>query len=147
MFSLLCPALQTVQPEIYAGAGQSGITAALTLARNVRIIEKEPQHRHGQCGSGVQPRTFEAFHFLRAPEIHERATPALPVQEHKRGLFEPLQMFSMIGYMEPTPTIPYWPAPSEQHHLPAFVRVNARLSQATDETCDERPTIDEAGSL
>ncbi|KAI5988750.1 hypothetical protein EDD15DRAFT_2198839 [Pisolithus albus] len=58
-------------------------------------------------GAGIQPRTFEVFHFLRAPEIHERATPVLPIQRHSKGSLEPLQTFSMIDYVEPTPAIPY----------------------------------------
>ncbi|KAI5988780.1 hypothetical protein EDD15DRAFT_1358814 [Pisolithus albus] len=105
MFSPLCPASQTVESEIYVGAGPSGITAALTLARNFR--EKTPTSTGGQHSAGIQPRTFEVFHFLRAPEIHERATPVLLIQRHKRGSLEPLETFSMIDYMVPPLAIPY----------------------------------------
>ncbi|KAI6108243.1 FAD binding domain-containing protein [Pisolithus sp. B1] len=103
--------------ECQVGAGLTGLTAALALARNnvpVRIIEKDPQNRRGQRGVGIheanatQPRTFEVFHFLHAPEIHERATFFPPLQEHDKGLLEPLNIFSMAPYTEPTPAIPYY---------------------------------------
>ncbi|KAI5982339.1 FAD binding domain-containing protein [Pisolithus albus] len=98
-------------PVLVVGAGPTGLATALTLARNnvpVRIIEKEPQHRRGQRGVGIQPRTFEVFHFLRVPEIHERATFIPLLQEHNRGSLEPLNTFPMAPYTEPTPAIPYY---------------------------------------
>ncbi|KAI6033338.1 FAD-binding monooxygenase [Pisolithus marmoratus] len=92
-------------PVLVVGAGPTGMIAALTFARNnvpVRIIEKELQHRRGQRGPGIQPRTFEVFHFLRVPEIHGRATPFLPLQEHNRGSLEPHNTFPIVEYTEPT---------------------------------------------
>ncbi|KAI6003386.1 hypothetical protein EDC04DRAFT_1022146 [Pisolithus marmoratus] len=97
-------------PVLVVGAGPTGMIAALTLARNnvpVRIIEQEPQHRRGQRGATIQPRTFEVFHFLHVPEIHERATTFLLLQEHDRGSLEPRNTFPMVGYTEPTAAIPY----------------------------------------
>ncbi|KAI6016653.1 hypothetical protein PISMIDRAFT_12663 [Pisolithus microcarpus 441] len=117
---------RTAPPVLVVGAGPTGLTAALTLARNnvpVRIIEQEPQHRRGQRGAGIQPRTFEVFHFLGVPEIHERATPILPLQEHKRGSLEPLNTFPAVDYTEPTPAVPYYnPKLMGQPVLEAIIR-------------------------
>ncbi|KAI6016649.1 hypothetical protein PISMIDRAFT_12649 [Pisolithus microcarpus 441] len=97
-------------PVLVVGAGPSGITATLMLARNnvpVRIKEKEPQHR---CGRAVLISNL-AHSKSSTSYVLRRSTnaqpPVLPIQEHKRGSLEPLQTFSMIDYMEPTPAIPY----------------------------------------
>ncbi|KAI6033332.1 FAD binding domain-containing protein [Pisolithus marmoratus] len=102
-------------PVLVVGAGPTGIIAALMLAQNnvpVRIIEKEMEHRRGQRGTAIQ--------------IHERATPFLPLQEHNRGSLEPLNTFPMVEYTEPTPAIPY-------HTLEAIVREHlAKLGCAVE---------------
>ncbi|KAH0827331.1 hypothetical protein J3R83DRAFT_3958 [Lanmaoa asiatica] len=100
----------SVAPVLVAGGGPSGLVVALTLLQNhipVRVIDKEPQYHIGQRGHGLWPRTFEVFHFLRAHEIHQRATPVLPIREYKPGTLEPTKTFSMFTYNEPTPSIPY----------------------------------------
>ncbi|KAI5999441.1 hypothetical protein EDC04DRAFT_2612177 [Pisolithus marmoratus] len=79
----------------------------VTIRSVVCVIEREPQHRRGQRGPAIQPRTFEVFHFLQIPKIHEHATPFLPMQEHNRGSLNPLHMFLMVEHMEPMPEIPY----------------------------------------
>ncbi|KAI6008121.1 hypothetical protein F5J12DRAFT_905245 [Pisolithus orientalis] len=105
---------------------QRASPAALTLVQNnvpVRIIEKELHHRRGQRGPGIQPRTFEVFHFLHVPEIHERATFLPLLQEHNRGSLEARKTFAMSPYTEPTPSIPYYnPKLMGQHTLEEILR-------------------------
>ncbi|KAF9239162.1 FAD binding domain-containing protein [Melanogaster broomeanus] len=97
-------------PVLVAGAGPAGLVAALTLLQNdipVRIIDKEPQHRIGQRGNGIWPRTFEVFHFLGVPEIHETAKTLIPMREYKLGTLEPSKTYTVVPYNEPDPLIPY----------------------------------------
>ena len=117
--------------EIHAyqvGRGPSGLAAAVTLLRNgipVRIIDKDSQSRTGQRATGVwvslgltsfelnaytiplQPRTFEAFHFLDIPEIYKRSTPIIPCRQYKPGTLEILKEFEVTKYVDPTPSVPY----------------------------------------
>ncbi|KAG1884186.1 FAD binding domain-containing protein [Suillus subluteus] len=61
----------TRPPVLVVGAGPAGLVAALTLLQNgipVRIIDKEHNHRMGQRGPGIWPRSLELFNFLDVPE-------------------------------------------------------------------------------
>ncbi|KIM53640.1 hypothetical protein SCLCIDRAFT_428502 [Scleroderma citrinum Foug A] len=98
-------------PVLVVGAGPAALVAALTLIQNnipVRIIEKEQQYRRGQRGAGVHPRSFEVFHFLHVPEVHDLATSFPLIQLHKTGSVESLKLFNACPYTEPTPAIPYY---------------------------------------
>ncbi|KAH7907326.1 hypothetical protein BJ138DRAFT_1137595 [Hygrophoropsis aurantiaca] len=113
-------------PVLVAGAGPSGLVAALTLIRNnipVRIIEKEPIHRIGQRGPGIFPRSLELFHFLGVPEINAVSTPFLLAQVYKPKSVEPLKSFHISPYTEPTPAFPIFnPRVIGQQTLEAILR-------------------------
>ncbi|KAH7912300.1 FAD-binding monooxygenase [Hygrophoropsis aurantiaca] len=113
-------------PVLVAGAGPSGLVAALTLLRNnipVRIIEKEPIHRIGQRGPGIYPRSLELFHFLEVPEVDAVSTPIPLIQAYKPKGVEPLKSFPMSPYTEPTPAFPIFnPRVIGQQTLEAILR-------------------------
>ena len=49
---------------LVAGAGPTGLTLAIELARRgigVRVIEKASEYFDGSRGDGLQPRTLEVF--------------------------------------------------------------------------------------
>ena len=49
---------------LVAGAGPTGLTLAIELARRdiaVRVIDKATEFFHGSRGDGLQPRTLEVF--------------------------------------------------------------------------------------
>ncbi|KAH7883312.1 FAD binding domain-containing protein [Phlebopus sp. FC_14] len=118
-------------PVLVAGAGPSGLVAALTLLRNgtpVRIIDKESEPRIGQRGPGIFPRSFEVFHFLDVPQIHKEAAPLLMIRAYKPGTMDVLNEFYMSPYTEPTPAIPYYnPKLIGQQKLEGILR--ARLEE------------------
>ncbi|KAH7912298.1 hypothetical protein BJ138DRAFT_1178955 [Hygrophoropsis aurantiaca] len=113
-------------PVLVAGAGPSGLVAALTLLRNnipVRIIEKEPIHRIGQRGPGIFPRSLELFHFLEVPEVDAVSKPIPLIQAYKPNSVEPLKSYPMSPYTEPTPAFPIFnPKMIGQQTLEAILR-------------------------
>ncbi|KAH7924275.1 FAD/NAD(P)-binding domain-containing protein [Leucogyrophana mollusca] len=98
-------------PVLVVGAGLSGLVAALTLAKNgipVRVVERNLEHRKGQRGAGIAPRTLELYHFLEVPEIEKHATLLPLVQTYHPGGVQPLETLPMMGpASDPTPSCPY----------------------------------------
>ncbi|MDQ7808359.1 FAD-dependent monooxygenase [Amycolatopsis sp. A133] len=94
---------------LIAGAGPTGLTLAIELARRdvaVRIIDKAETFFAGSRGDGLQPRTLEVFEDLGVLDA-VLAAGAAPVptrvyvggrQVDERLMFEPV---------EPSPTVPY----------------------------------------
>jgi len=97
-------------PVLIVGAGPSGLATALTLRRNgvpVRIIEKNVEHRRGQRGAAMMPRTLELYDFLEVPEMRLQGSPATPLRTYDKGGVKPLQTMPMFEHQEVTPGTPY----------------------------------------
>ncbi|KAG2121921.1 FAD binding domain-containing protein [Suillus clintonianus] len=100
----------TRPPVLVVGAGPAGLVAALTLLQNgipVRIIDKDPNPRIGQRGSGIMPRTLELFNFLNVPEVNDLGKVPPMVRAYKPGTFEIVREAWVAPNSEPTPAIPY----------------------------------------
>jgi 2-polyprenyl-6-methoxyphenol hydroxylase-like FAD-dependent oxidoreductase len=68
-------------PVIIAGAGPSGLVAALTLAQNgikFRVIDKVEKPHVGSRGFGIQPRTCELFQTLGILEDFQSKATQIP---------------------------------------------------------------------
>ncbi|KDR74757.1 hypothetical protein GALMADRAFT_123452 [Galerina marginata CBS 339.88] len=68
-------------PVIIAGAGPSGLVAALTLAQNgikFRVIDKVEKPHVGSRGFGIQPRTCELFQMLGILEDFQSKITQIP---------------------------------------------------------------------
>ncbi|EIW79275.1 FAD/NAD(P)-binding domain-containing protein, partial [Coniophora puteana RWD-64-598 SS2] len=92
------------------GAGPSGLATALTLLRNgvpVQIIEKNVEHRRGQRGAAMMPRSLEIYDFLEVPEMRLQGSPATPIRTYDKGGINPLQTMPMFEHQEVTPGTPY----------------------------------------
>ncbi|KXN80953.1 Tetracenomycin polyketide synthesis hydroxylase TcmG [Leucoagaricus sp. SymC.cos] len=70
-----------VLPVLIAGAGGSGLVAALILAQSgikIRIIDKAEKPHCGSRGFGIQPRTCELFQTLGVQDDVEKRATAIP---------------------------------------------------------------------
>ncbi|KAJ7481766.1 FAD binding domain-containing protein [Mycena latifolia] len=96
---------------LIAGAGPSGLILALVLLQNgvpVRIIEKEPKHRIGSRGTGVQPRTLELYDILGIfPSIQKVGETVPSMARYKPGDIEPFAVTKIAEWVEPTPAVPH----------------------------------------
>jgi 2-polyprenyl-6-methoxyphenol hydroxylase-like FAD-dependent oxidoreductase len=94
---------------LIAGAGPTGLTLAIELARRdvaVRIIDKAETFFLGSRGDGLQPRTLEVFEDLGVLDAVLAAGAApVPMQIHVGG--EVVGERMMFDPVEPTPSKPY----------------------------------------
>jgi 2-polyprenyl-6-methoxyphenol hydroxylase-like FAD-dependent oxidoreductase len=94
---------------LVAGAGPTGLTLAIDLARRgvpVRIVEKATEHFNGSRGDGLQPRTLEVFDDLGVLDaVFAAGSPQMPMRAY-RG-FDVVWEGRMSPITEPTPAVPY----------------------------------------
>jgi 2-polyprenyl-6-methoxyphenol hydroxylase-like FAD-dependent oxidoreductase len=94
---------------LIAGAGPTGLTAAIELARRgvgVRIVEKAEEFFIGSRGDGLQPRTMEVFEDLGVLDaVLAAGIPGMAIQAHVGG--EVVREMWMAEPVEPTPAVPY----------------------------------------
>ncbi|KAF9456365.1 FAD binding domain-containing protein [Collybia nuda] len=99
---------------LIAGAGPSGLVAALSLLRNgipIQIIDKSVEYHVGTRGAGIMPRTLEVFHQLGVIG-HVRAArgmdaPPMCFYKLPGGVEILRQLPPMIEKLDPLPSIPY----------------------------------------
>ncbi|NEW29321.1 FAD-dependent monooxygenase [Nocardia cyriacigeorgica] len=96
-------------PVLIAGAGPTGLTLAIDLARRgipVRLIDRAEQFFAGSRGDGIQPRTLEVFDDLGVLDaIHAAGAPAPVMRAYLGGQFAGEHRMSEPA--EPTPAVPY----------------------------------------
>jgi 2-polyprenyl-6-methoxyphenol hydroxylase-like FAD-dependent oxidoreductase len=94
---------------LIAGAGPTGLTLAIELARRgvgVRIVEQAESFFNGSRGDGLQPRTLEVFEDLGVLDAVLAAGLAMmPFRAHVGG--EVVREVRMSEHIEPTPAVPY----------------------------------------
>jgi 2-polyprenyl-6-methoxyphenol hydroxylase-like FAD-dependent oxidoreductase len=94
---------------LIAGAGPTGLTLAIDLARRglaVRLIDKATEYFDGSRGDGLQPRTLEVFDDLGVVDDvlrQGRSTPLMRIYLDGKVAGER----RMAPILEPTPDIPY----------------------------------------
>jgi len=94
---------------LIAGAGPTGLTLAIELARRgvgVRIVEKAESFFTGSRGDGLQPRTLEVFEDLGVIDaVLAAGLPPMPIKAYVGGEFVREQLFG--EHVDPTPDVPY----------------------------------------
>ncbi|MDT8909447.1 FAD-dependent monooxygenase [Amycolatopsis sp. PS_44_ISF1] len=94
---------------LIAGAGPTGLTLAIELARrdvDVRLIDQADSHFVGSRGDGMQPRTLEVFEDLGVLDaILAASAEQYPVKVYLDGEFVTERWMSEP--VAPTPAVPY----------------------------------------
>ncbi|MFX0576471.1 FAD-dependent monooxygenase [Nocardia nepalensis] len=94
---------------LIAGAGPTGLTLAIELARRnipVRIIDRATEFFAGSRGDGIQPRTLEVFDDLGVLDaVHVAGAPAPVMRAYFGGEFA--GEHRAAEPVEPTPAVPY----------------------------------------
>jgi len=94
---------------LIAGAGPTGLTLAIDLARRgiaVRLVDKAAEFFNGSRGDGLQPRTLEVFEDLGVIDEVLRQGRSLPTMKiYLDGTL--VDERRMAPILEPTPDIPY----------------------------------------
>ncbi|GAA4549118.1 FAD-dependent monooxygenase [Amycolatopsis samaneae] len=94
---------------LIAGAGPTGLTLAIELARRdvgVRIVEKAESFFVGSRGDGLQPRTLEVFEDLGVLDaVLAAGAPPFAMKVYVGG--EPAGERVFAEPAEPTPSVPY----------------------------------------
>ncbi|WP_067683162.1 FAD-dependent monooxygenase [Nocardia miyunensis] len=94
---------------LVAGAGPTGLTLAIDLARrgvDVRIVERATEFCAGSRGDGIQPRTLEVFEDLGVLDaIHAAGIPVPLTRVFLDGNVVTERRMSELR--EPTPAVPY----------------------------------------
>lgn len=99
-----------MNPDVLvAGAGPTGLTLAIELARRdvpVRIVDAAERPLGGSKGDGLQPRTLEVFDDLGVLDAVFDAGRAVPdLHTYVDGVFTEVRRIA--PWQEPTPDVPY----------------------------------------
>jgi 2-polyprenyl-6-methoxyphenol hydroxylase-like FAD-dependent oxidoreductase len=97
------------EPAFIAGAGPTGLTLAIDLARrgiDVRIVDKAPTPFTGSRGDGLQPRTLEVFDDLGVLDaVLAAGELPKPLRAYVNG--ELVREGATFPIVDPTPDVPY----------------------------------------
>lgn len=126
----LTPETTAAPRVLIAGAGPTGLTLAIDLARRgiaARIVDHATEFFAGSRGDGIQPRTLEIFEDLGVLDaVHAAGSPQAPMRVHLDGAFVTEQR--MNDLREPTAAVPY-PNPWVLGQSDTEAALRARLAE------------------